>query len=99
VEGIAGAADTQARAWGVCEDACVASFSGEIVASIGARRCGRRQKRAALREKVYQNIPTMFPLDVRWQVIRNLQRGLAWDSIVLPAGCSFAAAHEWLANV
>ena len=76
MEGIAGAADTQARAWGVCEDACVASFSGEIVASIGARRCGRRQKRAALREKVSQNIPVVFPLTVPWLVIRSREWGL-----------------------
>jgi len=40
----------------------------------------------------------MFPLAVRWQVIRNCQRGLPWDSIVLHAGCSLAEAHEWWEN-
>jgi len=40
----------------------------------------------------------MFPLSIRWQVIRNRQRGLPWDSIVLHAGCSLAAAHEWWSN-
>jgi len=40
----------------------------------------------------------MLPLAVRWQVIRNRQRGLPWDSIALHAGCSLAAAHKWWAN-
>jgi len=98
VESIAGACGTLPRAWGDSEGACVVSFFGEIVASIGGRRGGRRQRRAALREKVSQNIHVMFPLAVPWQVIRNRQRGLLWDSIVLHAGCSLAAAHEWWAN-
>jgi len=62
------------------------SLSGEIVASIGAWRGGRRQKRAALREKVSESIPVIFFLAVCWQVICNRQPGLPWDSIVLRAG-------------
>jgi len=71
VEGIAGACGTLPRAWVASQGACVVSFSCEIVARIGARRGGRRQKRAPLREKVSQNIPVMFALAIRWQVIRN----------------------------
>lgn len=40
----------------------------------------------------------MFPIAVRWQVVRNRLRGLSWKSIVDHAGCSMRAAHEWRAN-
>lgn len=40
----------------------------------------------------------MFPIAVRWQVVRNRQRGLGWDSIVDHAGCSLRAAHQWWEN-
>jgi len=41
---------------------------------------------------------TIFLIAIRWQVIRNRQRGLRWSFIVNHAGCSLATAHEWLAN-
>jgi len=37
----------------------------------------------------------MFPLAVRWQVIRNRQRSLSWDSIIERCGCSRAGAMQW----
>lgn len=40
----------------------------------------------------------MFPIAIRWQVIRNRQRGLSWESIIDHAGCSLSAAHQWWAN-
>lgn len=40
----------------------------------------------------------MFPLAVRWQVIRNRQKGRSWASIVDHCGCSLAAAQEWWSN-
>lgn len=40
----------------------------------------------------------MFPLSVRWQIIRNRRRGLSWETIVDHAGCSMRAAHEWWTN-
>ena len=98
MKGIAGACSTLPRAWGNSECARVVAFFGEIVASTGARRGGRCQKRAALREKVSQIIPFMFPLYVRWQVIRNRKRGPRWDSMVMHADCSLAEAQEWWVN-
>lgn len=40
----------------------------------------------------------MFPIAVRWQVVRNRQRGMDRGSIVDHAGCSMPAALEWWSN-
>jgi len=80
-----GLGDGRARrwAWSLSRGAVAAGYAGcRVVWTTVEAESAENESRGPSRP------PLMFSFSIRWQVIRNRQRGLLWDTIVLHAGCS-----------